>query len=451
MLPPVAELEQTEPVRRAGRPVRGLRAEVVEGPDRGLHAEAKSDSLTIGTAPGNDVVVTDPTVSRYHLELRRDASGIVVEDLQSTNGTGLPAGNQMAFVSRGSVPSGTVLVLGRTKIRVDDGAMVEVETLDEDRFGAIVGRSPGMRALMARIQRAAVTDTSVLVLGETGCGKELIARALHEGSARAGRPFETVDCGALLSTLVSSELFGHEKGAFTGADNRFIGAFERAEGGTLFLDEIGELPKETQTALLGALERRAIRRVGGSGAVPVDVRVIAATHRDLRAEVNSGNFRQDLYYRLAVVMVRVPPLRERPEDIPLLVEHFTAESGQTERAAHILTAELVAGLKTHHWPGNVRELRNFVEAALALGELPRLDEGAGNRVSSFAMDPASVVRSTYHEARSALLRDFERVYLEALIAHTKGNVSSAARLSDLSRTHLIGMLKRHGIEPRRGN
>ena len=437
----------TVPLRRTGASIHGLRVEVVEGPDRGRSAEASGPSLSIGTAQDNDLVLQDPSVSRYHLELRREAKTIVLEDLRSTNGTLIAASSAEVRVERAYLEPGVILALGRSKVRVDDGAMIEVEALEEDRLGRVLGRSPAMRRLMAKLDSAASSDASVLLLGETGVGKEVLARAIHEASDRARGPFETVDCGVILPTLVQSELFGHEKGAFTGADAQHLGAFQRANGGTIFLDEIGELPKDTQANLLGALERRMIRPVGGSRQIPIDVRVLAATHRDLRAEVNTGAFRQDLYYRLAVLTLKIPPLRQRTEDIPMLVEHFAREVGQEELAAKLLGPEVLAKWKAHDWPGNVRELRNVVEATLALGEAPPL-ERTTTAVRAGGFDPQLMGSANYHELRNELLTDFERKYLTELLRRASGNVSAAARLSGLSRTHLIAMLKRHNIDGR---
>ncbi len=454
----MTDQQPTTPYRRTGSPIRGLRVEVLDGPDRGRVVEATSESLTIGSAPGNDLVTTDTTVSRYHVELRRQSDRILVEDHRSTNGTCTGG----VTIQRAEIQPGTILSLGRTSVRVDDGSVVDVEVIDDDRLGPLRGRAPEMRSLMAKIRRVAGTDASVLVLGETGCGKELIARALHEESPRASAPFETVDCGTLMPTLVASELFGHERGAFTGAERQHIGAFERAHGGTIFLDEVGELAKDLQAGLLGVLERRAVRRVGGTKAIPVDVRIVAATHRDLRAEVNAGTFRQDLYYRFGVVLLRVPPLRERPGDIPLLVEHFLRDAGHNGPVDEIVPPEVMTMLKAYHWPGNVRELRNFVESALALGETPILDEDTGAAGGSLSAPSSgggnsnfpsvalgTLYKRTYKDARALVLSEFERLYLTALLERTGGNVSQAARESDINRTHLIQMLKRHPVDRNR--
>ncbi|MGC4063258.1 MAG: sigma-54-dependent Fis family transcriptional regulator [Polyangiaceae bacterium] len=283
-------MDNTLPVSRQPRiPVRTLALDVVSGADQGAHGEALDEMLTVGTAATNDLVLTDPTVSGFHLELTRSATGVFVKDLSSTNGTW----HGDCRIERATVVPGTLLRIGNTEIRISDGAGAVVEVFESDHLGDLYGTAPVMRRLMAQIERVARASVPVLMLGESGTGKELVARAIHENSPRAKGPFVTVDCGALAPTLIASELFGHERGAFTGADRQHIGAFERAHGGTLFLDEIGEMPAELQPQLLGALERRRFRRVGGRDEISVDVRVVSATNRDLRREVNNGTFRMD--------------------------------------------------------------------------------------------------------------------------------------------------------------
>jgi len=281
----------------------------------------------------------------------------------------------------------------------------------------------------------------VLVIGESGTGKELVARGLHDLGRRAAGPFVAVDCAALSPALVASELFGHERGAFTGADRQHVGAFERAHGGTLFLDEIGELSAALQASLLGALERRRFRRVGGTADIAIDVRVASATHRDLRAEVNSGAFRLDLYYRLAVVTLALPPLRERPEDLELLVSHFLREAGHAGPLDAVFPPATMRALATHRWPGNVRELRNLVEAALAMGEPPPLDAAPPP-----GADPIErVLALGYRDARQRLLHEFEARYLAALFERADRNVSRAAREAGMDRSHLLELLQRHKL------
>jgi DNA-binding NtrC family response regulator len=309
--------------------------------------------------------------------------------------------------------------------------------------------SPQMLRLFADIERIAVTPASVLIVGESGTGKERVAQALHSRSSRAGSPLVTIDCGALSSSLLASELFGHERGAFTGADRQHKGAFERAEDGTVFLDEIGELPGADQSSLLGVLERRRFRRVGGSAELDLGARVIAATNRDLRAEVNNGRFRQDLYHRLAVVVLRLAPLRERRQDIPLLVEHFARDLGAAGSIEQLFGAEQLARWQKHPWPGNVRELRNAVEAALVVGpelhaeslgrELAPAPEGLARAGSDEPLPP-------YKDQRAAVVREFERAYLTRLMAQATGNVSYAARIAKMDRSHLIDLLHRHGLK-----
>ncbi len=423
--------------------LQALRIEVLEGPDAGKQIESDHDVLTIGTAEGNTLQLGDSTVSRYHLELGRASQGVRVVDLGSTNGT-LANG---VVVERAIVLPGTTLTLGRTALRVDDGTQRHVPLHTGPSVAGLVGASTSMRRLMARIETIAKSDVSVHVTGESGTGKEVVARAIHTLGGRASGPFVTLDCGVLTPTLVASELFGHEKGAFTGADRQHVGAFERADGGTLFLDEIGELPASLQPMLLGALERKRFTRVGGRAEIACNVRVISATNRDLRTDVNAGTFRLDLYYRLAVITLHVPPLRERREDVPILLEHFLREAGHDGPVEALFPRETLAGVVAHSFPGNVRELRNIAEAAIALGEAPPL-EGTSLSApggSSGLGDPfAPLMALTYKDARSAVLSQFEHRYLDALMARAGDNVSEASRLARLDRSHLRDLLKRHG-------
>lgn len=430
----------TVPHGTAIAPVKTLQVSVVEGPDRGAVHRARYDRVAVGTARDNDLVLTDQTVSRYHLELSQLGDRISIIDLGSTNGTLVGP----ARIERATIEPETLIRIGKTTLRVADAAVVEVELFEEDALGGLRGRSTVMRKLMADIRRVAKSDASVLLTGETGCGKEAAAHAIHEASPRAQGPFETVDCGALAPTLVASELFGHEKGAFTGAESQRIGAFERANGGTLFLDEVGELPASLQAALLGAIERRTFKRVGGDRPISVDVRVVSATHRDLRAEVNNSSFRQDLYYRLAVVTMRIPPLRERTEDIPILVAHFLRQAGHSGEVEEIIPSSALAALAVHRWPGNVRELRNFVEAALAIGAVPELEPE--ERAAAFASEPfAEIFKKSFKEARLLAVASFEAAYVRALLERCGGNVSEAARVSQIHRSYLNEMIKRHRI------
>jgi DNA-binding NtrC family response regulator len=431
--------DKTIPVRQAGHPIRGIRVEVRDGPDRGARAATASETLTIGTAQGNDLVLTDPTVSRFHLTLKRNKERIAVTDHDSTNGTWVgPAHLRNASVE---VRAGTVLEVGETRLAVDDGAVVLVDEGPE-ALGELRGRSPGMRQLFALAGKAAGADVPVLIQGESGTGKELLARAIHDHSERREGPFVTLDAGALSPTLFASELFGHERGAFTGADRRRIGAFERAVGGTVFLDEIGELPEELQASLLGVLERGRLRRVGGNEEVPVDVRIVSATNRDLHAEVNAGRFRLDLFYRLAVVRLLVPPLRERLQDIPLLVDHFVAESGHAGGARGLFDEAAMGRFTRHGWPGNVRELKNAVLGTLALGQAPELAPSA----PVAGADPiAGTLGLPYRDARRLVTEEFERRYLTHLLERAGGSIRKASRDAAMDRSYLMELLRRHGF------
>lgn len=431
---------------RPGRlPVRALSVEVVSGPDQGKTATA-AERLAIGTGESNDLVLSDDTVSRFHVEIARVEGKIRVRDLDSTNGT------HVGGITLGTATAnpGTVFTLGKTEVRIADGETVSVDLIEGEALSGVRGKTASMRALMHRAQRAAQSDASVLLLGETGTGKEVLAQAIHESSGRRDMPFETVDCGSLLPSLVVSELFGHEPGAFTGANQRYIGAFERANGGTIFLDEIGEIPAHLQPVLLGALERRAFRRVGGSETIRVDVRVIAATNVDLREAVNKKTFREDLYFRLGVVTLELPPLRERTGDIPMLAEHFARQAGHDVGFEDFVGPDELDALMSYRWPGNVRELRNYVEAALAMGEPPPLlpDTGseAGFGGGGFSSLPLErLLEHPYKAARRLVLDEFEEHYFKAQLERSGGNVAQAARNAEMNRSYLVSLLKRCGI------
>ncbi len=419
-----------------------LRVSVVDGPDKGKFATS-NDVLSIGTAKDNGLAIGDFTVSRYHLEVTVKPNGLAVADLGSTNGTYVGTGAQVR-IERVVVQPGALIKLGGTTIRLEDAGRRTVK-LDgrSHELAGMLARSPGMVQLFSDIERVAATPTSVLVVGESGTGKERVAEAIHQRSPRAKGPLVTIDCGALASSLLASELFGHERGAFTGADRVHVGAFERAEGGTVFLDEIGELPVADQVTLLGVLERKRFRRVGGSSEIELDARVVAATNRDLRTEVNTGRFRHDLYHRLAVVVLRLPPLRERSEDITMLIEHFAKELGAEGPIESVFDADTLARWSKHPWPGNIRELRNAVEATLVVGSLALLgDERPIDRVPA-GDEPVG----PYKDVRAIVVGDFERNYLTRLLAQAEGNVSQAARIAKMDRSHLIDLLRRHQLKP----
>jgi DNA-binding NtrC family response regulator len=441
-------LGKTISVRSSGVPLEALRIQVTAGPDAGVIHTAESATAVIGTAPGNDLVLTDETVSRFHLEIELRGDRIHVRDLGSTNGTQVGA----ALIDSGTIAPGTSLTIGRTSLRIDGGGTARVELYEGERLGRLRGRSPEMRRLMATIDRAAESDVSVLILGETGTGKEVVAHAIHHGGRRSAQPIETVDCGALLPTLIASELFGHEKGAFTGADKPYVGAFERAHEGTIFLDEVGELPLSLQPALLGVLERKKFRRLGGEKQIAVDVRILGATNRDLRSAVNAGTFRQDLYYRIAALLVRVPPLRERTADIPLLVEHFLSEAGFHGDPEEIISPSVMRMLEARPWPGNVRELRNFVVTALAIGEPPPPEDTVDQPAREGALDEHTpsvggiLVPPGLSYDRS--LDYLQRRLIEHAMKEAKNAVGKAAELLGVERSRLSKLRQRLRVSPR---
>ena len=354
--------------------------------------------------------------------------GIALVDLDSTNGTFVGG----LRVRGATVPRGTQLRIGDTLLVVDgaDGPAAD-PALD---LPPMTIASERMREVARRVRAVAPLTGAVLVHGETGTGKELVAHAIHDLGPRHAGPFVTVDCGALPASLLEAELFGHERGAFTGADRARAGAFERADGGTIFLDEIGELPPPAQAALLGMLDRRRFRRLGGEREISVSLRIVSATNRDLRSEVNRGAFREDLFYRLAGARIALPPLRERREDIPALARRFALEL--TGDAAALDEATL-ATLAAQSWPGNIRELRAAVEQVLAfgLGEL--------GVPSPVPVEASELVR--YRDAKAAAIEAFDRDYLGRLLAATEGNVSEAARRARMDRPYLFGLVKRYGL------
>jgi DNA-binding NtrC family response regulator len=425
---------RTIPRDRSGLPIRAIEVRAIDGPNRGLALTSERDRISIGSAEGNDVRLSDPTVSRFHLALSRDGDRVVVQDLGSTNGTRI--GPVVLENTHAAVKPDVVLELGDTKLELRNGAVVMVDRGPSEFFG-FVTRAPVMRRLLASIERVAKTEVSVLLLGESGTGKGRIAEGIHRASERGEGPFEIVDCAAIPPSLFASALFGHERGAFTGAEQRRAGAFERAKGGTVFLDEIGELPADMQSTLLGALERKKARPLGSEREIDLDARVISASSRDLRTAVNHGAFRLDLFYRIAVVAFDVPPLRERRDDVAAIAETFLEEAGFDGALEDVFPGRELDRLVQHHWPGNVRELRNVVLGTLALGHAPELGRVAGKTA------PAEL--RPYREARRAVLDEFERSYLTNLLERAGGNVREAARQAKMDRNYLSDLLRRHDI------
>ena len=416
--------------------VRECRLAFVTGPRAGTEHVFAAERTVIGADPRADVVVDDAAMSRFHCELRLADGHVIVRDLGSRNGTVV----DRVPVVEAPLRDGAVLTVGRTELRFSFGNReVELALSRRERFGRLRGGSIPMRAAYAVLEAAAASQGTVLIQGESGTGKELAAEAIHTEGPRRDGPFVVVDCGAIPSGLLEAELFGHEAGAFTGATSTRTGAFEAASGGTVFLDELGELALDLQPKLLRVLDRREIQRIGGVHRIPVDVRVIAATNRDLKAEVNAGRFRADLYFRLAVLTVTLPPLRERLADVPVLVDAVLEALGDrdSEIARSLRSGALLPELLRHTWPGNVRELRNYVEACIAR------QERALEPVAT--TDPTIDIAQPLRVVRERWTRHVERRYLEQVLAAHGGNVSAAARAAGVDRVHFHRLLVRAGL------
>jgi two-component system, NtrC family, response regulator GlrR len=402
-----------------------------------------SECVVVGSHPSADLVLRDPSVSRFHCEIT-GGDRPSVRDLGSRNGTVV---NGVA-VAQAPLAEGAVLTLGGTQLRFErGGGSARIALSDRDRFGQMVGRSASMRAVFALCEQAAASESTVLIEGETGTGKEATAEAIHQESTRKDGPFVVLDCGAIPPQLLESELFGHERGAFTGAVSSRHGSFQDAAGGSIFLDEIGELALDLQPKLLRALERREVKPVGGNHYAPINVRVLVATNRNLREEVTARRFRSDLYYRVAVLRVRLPPLRDRKEDFPLLLEHLlqTLNAADRPEARALRTDAFLGELARHAWPGNVRELRNYVERCLAMrGQPPAPHELDAGDPGSPQMDISQPLRT----AREAWVSDFERRYLADLLRHHGDNVTLAARAAGVDRIHFYRLLWKHGLRSR---
>jgi transcriptional regulator with GAF, ATPase, and Fis domain len=454
---------------------------VVSGADQGKVLEIIKPRVTGGRSIICDLVVQDKAVSGTHFEVSARDDGYRLRDLNSRNGI---------FVGDLRIRDvflrpGTVFRIGHTSIQfqtLED--VVEIELSKKDRFDAMLGGSLAMREIFAQLEKVAPSDLTCLITGETGTGKEMVARAVHNASGRKSRPFVVLDCGSIPRELIESTLFGHEKGSFTGAVAQHVGCFEQAIGGTIFLDEIGELDIMLQPKLLRVLEQREIKRVGGDRTHRVDVRVLAATNRDLREEVNKGTFREDLYFRLSVVHIELPPLRERVDDIPGLATHFLREIGARRGMVMQWSPDALAALISHSWPGNVREMRNVVERAAALSDGPTITRAdlvfgremgpsvvvahdlaqAGVRAAQRAaaqlggielppptgpatFDPALLKAGlAFKGAKQAVVDAFEIAYLSALMARNDGNITRSAQEAGLTRYHLRELLKRHGLK-----
>jgi transcriptional regulator with GAF, ATPase, and Fis domain len=422
--------------------------------------------IRIGAMDDNDVVLPYDTVSRYHCRIVQEDSGYVLHDLGSTNGTFI----NRVRIREAFLKPGCTIHLGQTELKFNAGEEeVEIVPSRKDRCGDLIGKHPRLREIYAIIEKIAPTNTTVIIEGETGTGKEVVAQTVHKLSARATGPMMVFDCGAVPENLIESELFGHEKGSFTGAIMTRQGLFEMADGGTIFLDELGELPIDLQPKLLRALESREIRRVGANKPIKVDVRIIAATNRNLEDEVRAGRFRQDLFYRLSVVRLILPPLRERAEDIPLLVKHFL-KTQSWNKGGKTFSRDALEVLQHYAWPGNVRELVNTIERAVSFADGEQIEvRDLPDNISSAAPAPVTRPRSapglrppsvpglapipppdaagqTFKDAKERWVSSFERDYILSLLKKNGGNISHAAREADIDRKYFRKLMKKYGIE-----
>jgi len=414
---------------------------------RGVQQRVKAPRLSIGAHPKNDLQLEHASVSRFHAEIEATAGGFLLRDLESTNGTFVEGLRVQAVF----LPPRATLRFGEVSLTFSlTGGTADLPLTEKEEFFGVLGCSPAMREVFDALSRAAPTGATVLLEGESGTGKERVAEAIHQASGREG-PFVVLDCAAVPQNLMESEMFGHERGAFTGAVARQEGRFREADGGTLFLDEIGELPLEMQPKLLRVLETRQVRPLGGTSSTAVDVRLVAATNRNLAREVNRGTFREDLYYRLAVVQVKLPALRERTEDLRSLVEHFIRLALPREGAR---AQEIIRGISEQNWrrlqglpwPGNVRELRNFIERTLILSGGPiqsmHIPQPDGRAPGAQASSPVDLDRP-FTELKADVIAGFERDYLLGQLQRHDGNVSAAARASGLDRMNFKRLLRKY--------
>ena len=465
----------------AQRPTLHLRKCTLLRPDTGQEWSFEREEVTIGAMDDNDVVMPEDAVSRYHCKIVQDDTGYVLVDLESTNGTFING----VRIREGYLRPGCTIDVGQSKLKFNASEeRVEIQPSAEAQCGDLIGQNARMREIYAIIEKIAPTATTVVIEGETGTGKEVVAQSIHKLSRRADGPLIIFDCGAVPPNLIESELFGHEKGSFTGAVMTRQGLFEMADGGTLFLDEMGELPIDLQPKLLRVLEQREVRRVGGAKSSKVDVRIIAATNRNLEEEVRAGRFRQDLYYRLSVVRLQLPSLRERPDDIPLLITHFLQNQKYNRKAdggvrVTGISPDAMRALQSYQWPGNVRELVNVVERAvsfsdhsmISLSDLPEHIRDAriaapspevaaarpippsaaphqANYPSYDARPPADLVSGdvTFKDAKERWVASFERDYITNLLKLHNGNISHAAREADIDRKYFRKLMRKYDID-----
>lgn len=437
---PLHRTDQTEILAGAGqRPLilKKARFTVTKGRDAGKEMVLQKPLVSIGTLSENDLVLTDTTVSRRHAVVEEKPNGYVLRDLDSTNGTFL----DNVRVREAYLAPGALIRLGQTELAFSPlEERIENLRSNADRFGELIGSSAAMREIYAILERVAPTDVTVLFEGETGTGKELAARAVHTNSRRAAGPFVVFDCGAVAPNLIESELFGHEKGAFTDAVKPRAGAFELANNGTLFLDEIGELSLDLQPKLLRALDQRETKRIGADKPVRVNVRVVAATNRDLEEEVQAGRFREDLFYRLSVVRVSLPPLRRKKEDIETIATHlFKTISTEIGRKISGLSPEALAALEAYGWPGNVRELRNVLGRAAALCD--------GSRIEAKDLFLSLGKKASSLEGLSGkTLEEIEKAAIQATLRSVNNNKTETARVLGIAYSTLYEKMKKYGLK-----
>ncbi len=442
---------ETVPTQRPLRSIaraRRMRLVVTAGAQAGVEMTSDERVVVIGRGPEAQLRLDDPSASRFHCELSLSERGVLLRDLRSRNGTFFAG----ARVREAELPLPCSFSIGASVIQVSDAGAGDVIAAAPSRFGALLGQSAAMRAVFAALERLAKTELSLLIEGPTGTGKELAARAVHEHSGSASGPFVVVDCAAIPASLAESVLFGHERGSFTGAHAAQAGAFESAHKGTVFLDEIGELPAELQPKLLRVLERREVVRVGSHAPRPVTVRVLSATWRDLRAMVNDGRFREDLYYRLAHARVVLPALSERSEDVPLLVQRMLDERPAGAIGARAIAQDALDALANRAYLGNVRELRATVERAAALAQgaiITTRDLDGEQLIARGAQRPRAPQESApidaFKDAKRSVIDQFEREYLARLVERCGDNLSLAARSAGLERHSLRELLRRHGL------
>ncbi len=438
-----------------------LRLDIVEGPDRGASFDLSGTEQVrtyLGKSPNSTIQLNDPLISRRHCAFENAAGGMRFVDLNSLNGSRVNGIRVVELFLEG----GETITLGGTTIKVVNEAPLEELVLTPAvRFGRMIGVSAELRRLFPLCRRLAKSDVPVILEGETGTGKEVLAEALHEASPRASGPFVVFDCTSVPPTLVESALFGHDRGAFTGAVGARQGVFEQADGGTLLIDEIGDLELALQAKLLRAIERSEIQRIGSNLWTKVNVRILCATRRDLEREITEGRFRDDLFYRLAVARIELPPLRRRQGDVPVLTRHFWEALGGDSAS---LTPQVLRRFEGYEWPGNIRELRNAVAHQIALGDLAdpsslhrpasarSIDTGLVPHVVKDVAAPGDVIdraiadQLSYPRARHRVLSELDRRYCEWILARFNGNVSKAAAASGIARRYFY-VIRARGSNP----